>query len=96
MSNISFNLNKIYSLICRTQKDGPIWIDKMNDHDFVSKTIEYLNSEAFDLPLITKKKIEGILHSISLVILTKSELNHNLLDIGIKKWSRLCPSWSSL
>lgn len=42
--------------------DGPIWIDKMNDEGFVASTIEFLNSESFDLPLATKKKISGMLH----------------------------------
>ncbi|KAL4509900.1 hypothetical protein ABPG72_010093 [Tetrahymena utriculariae] len=46
--------------------NGPIWTDKMNDQDFIQKTIDYLNSDKFDLPLATKKKIEGMLHSIQL------------------------------
>jgi len=44
--------------------DGPIWLDKLNDSDFVQKTIDYMKSKEFDLPLATNKKILGILHSI--------------------------------
>ncbi|KAL4497407.1 hypothetical protein ABPG73_020504 [Tetrahymena malaccensis] len=47
--------------------NGPIWTDKMNDQEFIQKTIDYLNSDQFNLPLATKKKIEGMLHSIQLV-----------------------------
>lgn len=45
-------------------EDGPVWLDKINDQSFAKTMIDYLNSEAFALPLATKKKIYGVLHGI--------------------------------
>ncbi|EGR29576.1 TRM1 tRNA methyltransferase 1, putative [Ichthyophthirius multifiliis] len=46
--------------------NGPVWIDKLNDEDFVNKTIQFLNQQQCQLKLQTKEKINGMLHAITL------------------------------
>ncbi|EGR30356.1 hypothetical protein IMG5_133990 [Ichthyophthirius multifiliis] len=44
--------------------NGPIWLDQLNDYDFVKKASSFLEQDEEGLNLATKKKIQGMLYGI--------------------------------
>ena len=44
--------------------DGPIWIDKLNDMNFVRILLQEMTSEKSNFEFRTKKKIIGMLYAI--------------------------------
>ena len=65
--------------------DGPVWLGKLNNDKFIGKLQEILDDENNGLPLITKRKINGVLHGILLespLALTPLAFN---FDLACKK-----------
>lgn len=44
--------------------DGPIWLDKINNHHFAGKLISMMEDKTFNMDLKTHKKIYGTLVSL--------------------------------
>eukprot|EP00825_Cyclidium_porcatum_P002727 TRINITY_DN11265_c0_g1_i5.p1 TRINITY_DN11265_c0_g1~~TRINITY_DN11265_c0_g1_i5.p1 ORF type:complete len:312 (+),score=79.92 TRINITY_DN11265_c0_g1_i5:170-1105(+) len=44
--------------------NGPVWLDSLNDIDFIQQMYQDIQSPEFDLKLKTHKKIQGQLHAI--------------------------------
>ena len=50
---------------------GPIWLDEINDMEFVTKVKNFFESEENKLDLASKQKINGLLHGILNVKINK-------------------------
>lgn len=55
---LNINFRFLYKL------GGPIWIDNINNFDFVQKIYNYLKSPEYDMELSSLKKINGLLGGI--------------------------------
>lgn len=54
--------------------DGPVWIDKINDLNFVRLLLQEITSEKTNFQFKTKKKIIGLLYGILYVNKLNSQL----------------------
>ena len=55
----------------RYSMGGPIWLDEINDMEFVTKVKNFFESEENKLDLASKQKINGLLHGILNVKINK-------------------------
>ncbi len=63
-NKLKFDFSKCNQCDSALALNGPIWIDPINDLEFVQTLHEKIQQPNFDLELQTKKRIYGMLHGI--------------------------------
>jgi len=63
-NKIKIDFNKCNQCDSNLSLNGPIWIDPINNLDFVQTLYDKIQKPDFDLELQTKKRIYGMLHGI--------------------------------
>lgn len=85
-------LTLLLKYIFRLIKDGPIWLDNINNLDFAKKLVQMMEDKDFSLDLKTHKKIYGTLVSI----IEEGELSKVPLGFNFDKMCKTikstCPS----